>query len=458
VTGDPSTPALPPGFELGVATAAYQIEGAARADGKGASIWDTFTAREGAILDGSDGGVACDHYHRYAEDVALMAGLGVDAYRFSFAWTRIQPDGSGPPNPAGLDFYDRLIDALLEAGVAPTPTLLHWDLPQALEGEGGWTNRETAHRFAEYAAILGERYADRVRRWMTLNEMVVQTLFGYGVGAHAPGRALLFDALPVAHHQLLGHGLALQALRAAGATSVGLAANHAPVWSDDDPADREAASFYDDLHNWLFADPVVLGRYPDGWADAMPGPVADDLVVIGAPVDFYGVNYYCPMKVAAPTGQASAAATDGVELPDGLAFEFRNVEGHPTTGFGWPVVPAALTDLLVSLKGRYGDALPPVFITENGCAYPDTLSPDGSVDDTDRIAFVAGHLGAVADAIAAGVDVRGYYLWSLMDNFEWAAGYTQRFGLVHVDYATQRRTPKASYAWYRDLIARHHAG
>jgi beta-glucosidase len=447
-------PDLGPEFEWGVAAAAYQVEGAAREDGKGVSIWDTFAAQPGTILDGSTGEVACDHYHRYPEDVALLHDLGVDNYRFSFAWTRIQPDGSGPVERRGLDFYDRLVDALLEAGITPTPTLLHWDLPQALEDVGGWTARETAHRFADYAALLGEHFADRVPCWMTLNEMVVQTLFGYGVGAHAPGRALLFDAVPVAHHQLLGHGLATQALRAAGATSIGLAANHAPVWSSDDPADIEAARFYDDLHNWLFADPVVLGRYPDGWAEAMPIE-GDDLVVISTPVDFYGVNYYCPMQVAAPTGAASTAATDGVALPDGLPFEFRAVSGYPTTDFDWPVVPQALTSLLVTLKERYGDRLPPIFITENGCAVNDGPDAAGNVDDQRRIDFLAAHLAAVAEARERGVDVRGYYQWSITDNFEWAAGYTQRFGLVHVDYATQRRTPKASYHWYRDLIDAH---
>lgn len=435
---------LPAGFLFGTSTASYQIEGAATEDGKGPSIWDTFTAEPGRIIDGSSGAVACDHYHRYAEDVALMARLGAQGYRFSVAWPRIQPTGAGPVNQAGLGFYDRLVDALLAAGIAPMATLYHWDLPQALEDQGGWLNRDTALRFAEYAAIMADRFADRVTHWVPVNEPNVVTLMGYGMGIHAPGKALMFDALPVAHHTLLAHGLAVQALRAAGATGIGTATNHFPVWpATDSEGDRAAADLFDGLWNRLFADPILLGRYPEGFGEAMPGPVEDDLRLISAPLDFYGVNYYNPMGVK--------AAAEGAAVP----FDYSDVPGYPTTDFGWPVVPDGLREQLVTLKDRYPE-LPPVFITENGCSYnmgPDPEGdPAGVVDDQPRIDYLDSHLRAVATAIDEGVDVRGYYCWSLMDNFEWSEGYTQRFGLVHIDYETQRRTPKRSFDWYADLI------
>lgn len=431
---------LPAGFLFGTSAASYQIEGAAREDGKGPSIWDTFTAEPGRIVDGSSGAVACDHYHRYAEDVALMARLGAQGYRFSVAWPRIQPTGSGPVNEVGLGFYDRLVDALLEADIAPMATLYHWDLPQALEDQGGWLNRDTALRFGEYAAVMADRFADRVTHWVPVNEPNVVTLMGYGMGIHAPGKALMFDALPVAHHTLLAHGLAVQALRAAGANGIGTATNHFPVWpATDSEGDRAAADLLDGLWNRLFADPILLGRYPDGFGEAMPGPVEDDLRLISAPLDFYGVNYYNPMGVK--------AAAEGADLP----FDYSDVPGYPTTDFGWPVVPDGLREQLVTLRDRY-PGLPPVLITENGCSY--NMGPDdaGVVDDQPRIDYLDSHLRAVAAAIDEGVDVRGYYCWSLMDNFEWSEGYTQRFGLVHIDYETQRRTPKRSFDWYADLI------
>lgn len=436
---------LPDGFLFGTSTASYQIEGAATEDGKGPSIWDTFTAEPGRIVDGSNGAVACDHYHRYAEDVALMARLGARGYPFSVAWPRIQPTGSGPVNEAGLGFYDRLVDALLEAGIAPMATLYHWDLPQALEtasdgAGGGWLNRDTALRFGEYAAIIADRFADRVTHWVPVNEPNVVTLMGYGMGIHAPGKALMFDALPAAHHTLLAHGLAVQALRAAGATGIGTATNHFPVWpATDSEGDRAAADLFDGLWNRLFADPILLGRYPEGLAEAMPGPVEDDLRLISAPLDFYGLNYYNPMGVK--------AAAEGAEVP----FDYADVPGYPTTDFGWPVVPDGLREQLVTLRDRY-PGLPPVLITENGCSYNVGPDADGVVDDQLRIDYLDSHLRAVAAAIDEGVDVRGYYCWSLMDNFEWAEGYTQRFGLVHIDYETQRRTPKRSFDWYADLI------
>jgi beta-glucosidase len=443
-----------PDFLWGVATAAYQIEGAVTEGGRGLSVWDTFSAEPGRTANGDTGAVACDHYHRYAEDVALMKDLGVDAYRFSFAWPRIQPSGSGPANAEGLAFYDRLVDALLAQGIEPVPTLFHWDTPQALEDAGGWMLRDIADRFAEYAAILGERFSDRIGRWITINEPMVVTMFGYAVGAHAPGMQLSFDALPVAHHQLLAHGRAAQALRTAGARSIGIASNHGPTWpATDSEDDRAAAALYDNLVNWMFADPVILGEYPDGIGDGMPGPVADDLALIGGSVDWFGINYYMPSLIGAPGGGADTGVTDGFVLPEGLPFEPRAIDGRERTDFGWPVVPEGFGEILQAFATRYGDRLPPIYITENGCAINDGPDESGRVADRRRIEYLDGHLRALRQAMDAGVDVRGYFHWSLLDNFEWAAGYSQRFGLVHVDYATQRRTPKDSFAWYRDMIA-----
>ena len=439
---------LPADFRWGASTAAYQIEGAVHEDGRGPSVWDVFAARPGAVRDGHTGAVACDHYHRYAEDIALMRGLGLDGYRFSIAWPRIQPTGSGPVNAAGLDFYDRLVDALLAAGITPLPTLFHWDLPQALEDTGGWLDRDTAYRFAEYAALVADRLGDRVPAWITLNEPFVHMVYGYALGIHAPGRALMLDALPAAHHQLLGHGLAATVLRERG-LAVMIANNLTPVRpATDDPADVAAATAYDALHNRLFTDPLLLGRYPDlsafGLAEDLGGCVLPgDLELIAAPgLDGLGVNYYNPTRIAAPTDP-------------GLPFTEAPIDGVPRTAFDWPVVPDGLRELLVGLRDRYGAALPPVTITENGCSVADEPAADGTVQDQPRIDYLTGHLDALAAAVAEGVDVRGYYTWSLLDNFEWAQGFSQRFGLVHVDFDTQRRTPKASYAWYRDLIATH---
>ncbi|MGW1838744.1 GH1 family beta-glucosidase [Streptomyces sp. NPDC002067] len=438
-------PRFPASFLWGVSASAQQTEGAIDEDGRGRSSWDAFAERPGRIKDGSDSRVATDHYHRYREDVALLRELGAGAFRFSVAWPRVVPDGDGAVNARGLDFYDRLVDALLAAGVAPVPTLFHWDTPLALEERGGWLRRETAAHFAAYADAVAARLGDRVERWITLNEPAELTLLGYGIGEHAPGRRLLFDALPAAHHQLLGHGLAVQALRARGAGNIGIANSHGPTWAASaSAADTGAADLYDLLLNRLFADPPLLGRYPDDDVAALlPGPVAEDLKIIGEPLDWYGINYYQPTRVGAPPPGGAAADFGGLTLPPELPFAPREIEGYPRTGFGWPVVPEALTELLLSFRDRYGDRLPPVLITENGCAY------DGT-DDRERIAFLDGHLRALHAAMAAGVDVRGYFVWSLTDNFEWAEGYTQRFGLVHVDYATQLRTPKASFRWLRD--------
>ncbi|MER5640550.1 GH1 family beta-glucosidase [Kitasatospora sp. NPDC002227] len=439
---------LPAGFRWGVSTASYQIEGAVEEDGRGRSVWDAFVERPGAVKDGHTGRVACDHYHRYGEDVALMRELGLDGYRFSIAWPRVQPGGSGAVNAAGLDFYERLVDSLLEAGITPLPTLFHWDLPQALEDEGGWLARDTAYRFAEYVSAVLGRLGDRVPAWITLNEPFVHMVYGYAMGIHAPGRALMLDALPAAHHQLLGHGLAASVLREHG-REVLIANNLTPVQAASEAeADVVAAEAYDALHNRLFTDPLLLGRYPDlsAFGVELDGVVRDgDLKLISGPgLDGLGVNYYNPTRISAPTDP-------------GLPFSDVRIEGAPRTAFDWPVVPDGLRELLVGLRERYGAALPPVTITENGCSVADEVAPDGTVDDRFRIDYLAGHLDAVAHAVAEGVDVRGYYTWSLLDNFEWAEGFNQRFGLVHVDFETQRRTPKASYAWYRDLIAAHRA-
>jgi beta-glucosidase len=429
-------------FLWGTATAAYQIEGATGEDGRGASIWDTFSHEPGRTSRGQTGDVACDHYHRWREDVALMAGLGVNAYRFSIAWPRVLPLGSGQVNAPGLDFYDRLVDALLAAGIQPVPTLFHWDLPQALEERGGWLNRDVCELFAEYAAVAAGRLADRVPLWITLNEPFVHMAYGYAMGVHAPGRALLTGALPAAHHQLLGHGLAVQALRAAGARQVALTNNCTPVWpaSRKEP-DVRAADAYDILHNRLFNDPVLLGRYPDlsAYTPALDFVRDGDLATIAAPLDALGVNYYNPTRIAAPTG-------------DGLPFDDAGVSGYPTTAFGWPVVPDGLRELLTGLRTRYGAALPPILITENGCSQEDVPAADGTIDDAARVDFLDRHIAAMRQAMAQGVDVRGYFVWSLLDNFEWAEGYDQRFGLVHVDFDTQRRTPKRSYHWFAEFL------
>ncbi|WP_406202993.1 GH1 family beta-glucosidase [Streptomyces sp. NBC_01017] len=424
-------PQFPAGFLWGVSTSAHQIEGAV--DEREPSVWDTFTAGPGRVKDGSTATVACDHYHRYPQDVALLADLGVDAYRFSISWPRVNA-------PKGLDFYDRLVDELCAAGVRPVPTLFHWDLPVALD----WLERDTASRFAEYVEVVAERLGDRVKKWITLNEPAEHTLLGHALGTHAPGRQLLFDALPVAHHQLLAHGLAVRALRAAGATDIGIANSHGPTWpASQEPADLEAADFYDVLLNRLFADPLLLGQYPDGIGELMPGDVEADLLVIAEPLDFYGVNYYAPTRVGAPQG--TEIEFGGISMPAELPFSVREIEGVPTTDFGWPVVPEGLTELLTGFRERYGDRLPPVVITENGCSYE-------GIDDQERIAYLDGHIRALHRAVEAGVDVRGYFVWSLLDNFEWAEGYARRFGLVHTDYETLTRTPKASYGWLRDVL------
>ncbi|WP_409062319.1 GH1 family beta-glucosidase [Streptomyces sp. SYP-A7185] len=453
-------PVFPAGFVFGAATAAYQIEGAAHEDGRGPSIWDTYCHTPGRVDGGDTGDVACDHYHRYPEDVALLRDLGVDSYRFSLAWPRIQPTGSGPAHAKGLDFYSRLVDQLLEAGIEPAATLYHWDLPQALEDRGGWRVRETAERFGEYAQIAAEHLADRVPRWITLNEPWCSAFLGYSVGRHAPGAQEGTGALAAAHHLLVGHGLAMKALRAAGVQEAGITLNlDRNVPAHDTPADRAAALRADTQHNLVWTEPILAGRYPatehDTWGELISGQDfrrEGDLDLIAQPLDFLGVNYYRPIVVAdAPHREPDPAlrvATDNryqeVAYPD-----------VRRTAMNWPVVPESFTDLLTALKDTYGAALPPIHITENGSAEHDVVDQDGSVHDPDRVAYLHSHLTALLAAMDKGVDVRGYYVWSLLDNFEWALGYAKRFGIVRVDYDTQRRTPKDSYHWYRRLIAAH---
>jgi beta-glucosidase len=456
-------PEFPAGFFFGAATASYQIEGAYDEDGRGPSIWDTFCREPGRVADGATGDVACDHYHRYREDIALLRELGVDSYRFSVAWPRVQPTGSGPANAAGLDFYDRLVDELLASGISPAATLYHWDLPQALEDRGGWRVRETAERFAEYAGVVAARLGDRVDRWITLNEPFCSAFVGYAAGAHAPGAREGRNALAAAHHLLVGHGLAVHALRAAGAREVGITLNPDRLLpATDSPADLAAVRRVETLHNDVWFEPLFAGRYPEHeaetWGELLPSGdgsyrLDGDLGLIGAPLDFVGINYYRPITVAdAPYRDADPATRTAVDV---RADETWRDDVRHTT-MGWPVVPHTFTDLLVDLAERY-PALPPLLITENGSAEADTLDADGRVRDVERIDYLHSHLDALTTALRAGVDVRGYYVWSLLDNFEWARGYGQRFGIIRVDYDTQTRTPKDSYRWYRRLIAAHRA-
>jgi len=440
--------AFPPDFVWGAATASYQIEGATTEDGRGRSIWDDFAERPGVIADGSDGAVACDHYHRWPADIELMQSLGLGAYRLSLAWPRIQPDGGGAVNRAGVAFYDRLVDALLAAGIEPWVTLYHWDLPSTLEAAGGWPVRDTAERFATYAGIVGEALGDRVQRWITLNEPWCSAFLGYGSARHAPGRAEPGAAVAGAHHMLVGHGLAVQALRAVvPQAQVGLTLNLYPVSPADETAgSADAARRIDGLHNRLFLDPVLRGTYPDDVRADLAGVTdfafvrAGDLAVTSQRVDFLGVNYYTGHTVRPGAYPASGQ----VEFLD---------TGLPTTAMGWEVRPDGLRELLNRLTRDYGPI--PMHITENGSAYEDVVEDDGSVHDPERLAYLTGHLAACADAVADGVPLAGYFAWSLMDNFEWGFGYTKRFGLVRVDYETQRRTVKDSGAWYADFLRRH---
>ncbi|WP_104525811.1 GH1 family beta-glucosidase [Blastococcus atacamensis] len=449
---------FPPGFTFGAATASYQIEGAVDVDGRGPSIWDTFSHTPGKTFEGHTGDVACDHYHRFPEDVSLMKELGLSAYRFSVAWSRVLPEGAGPVEQRGLDFYRRLVDELLEAGVAPWLTLYHWDLPQTLQDRGGWADRDTAARFADYAGVMYDALGDRVPHWSTLNEPMCSSLLGYMAGQHAPGHRDPVEASRAVHHLLLGHGLATGLLRDKGADHLGITLNFTPMSpATDDPADVDAARRLDGQQNRMFLEPIVTGAYPvdvaeDLAAAGAPLPVEDgDLEVISTPIDWLGVNYYFESTVRAvtePTGKPSPWI-------GGERIEDVEPEGATTT-MGWGISPSGFTGLLTRLH-RIAPGLP-LFITENGSAWNDVVDDDGQVHDPERVEYLLQHLASVVDAIEQGVDVRGYFAWSLMDNFEWARGYDQRFGLVHVDYRTQQRTLKDSARVYAEILRRHRDG
>ncbi|MFD5828000.1 GH1 family beta-glucosidase [Lentzea sp. NPDC060358] len=441
---------FPAGFRWGVATSAYQIEGAAALDGRGPSIWDTFAAVPGAVANGDTGEVAADHYHRWAEDVRLLVDLGVDAYRFSVSWSRVLPEGRGKVEQRGLDFYRRLVDTLRDNDVEPFLTLYHWDLPQALEDEGGWRNRDTAGWFADYAATVHEALSDGVSKWTTLNEPYCSSVVGYAEGRHAPGAREGHGALAAVHHLLLGHGLAVQSMRANGVAGqeFGIVLNQSPtVPVTDSPADVAAAVRQDVLLRRQFTDPLFGGEYPPEM-ESMYGALTDfsfrhdeDLSIIGQPLDYVGLNYYYRLHVAdAPHREPDPAKRTAHDI----GVDTSQLPNVQRTGMGWPVEPEGLTTALTDLKARHPH-LPPIYVTENGCVFPDT---EGFLDN-DRITFLRDHIAA---AQAADVDLRGYFCWSLLDNFEWAHGYKHRFGLIHVDYQTQERTPRASYHWYRDFI------
>jgi beta-glucosidase len=448
---------FPEGFVWGAATASYQIEGAVDEGGREPSIWDTFSRRPGAVHNGDTGDVADDHYHRYRDDVALLADLGVTHYRFSLAWPRLQPDGRGAVNTEGLDFYSRLVDELLAHDISPWVTLYHWDLPQALEDAGGWPVRDTAARFAEYAALTHERLHDRIRYWTTLNEPWCTAFLGYAAGAHAPGRTEPAAALAAAHHLMLGHGLAVSAMRGQDpASQLGITLNLSPADpATDHPVDLDAARRVDAVSNRIFLDPLLRGRYPDDLRQDV-ATVTDfgfvepgDDAVIAAPLDFLGVNYYFRAVVRSnpgepvqdPHSRAWVGSTDVAPVRTGL----------PTTAMGWEIDPTGLSDMLTRVHREYGPL--PLYVTENGAAFDDVVT-DGTVADHDRIAFLDSHFRAALQAIGDGADVRGFFVWSLLDNFEWAYGYSKRFGLIHVDYTTQVRTPKDSARWFAQVTRR----
>ena len=437
---EPMSPAFqfPADFVWGVATSAFQIEGAPDADGRTPSIWDTFCQRPGAIADGSNGRVACEHYRRWQQDVDLIASLGVNAYRFSVSWPRVMPQGQGPANAKGLDFYERLIDGLLAKGVAPHVTLNHWDLPEVLQAEGGWANRDTVHRFVDYALAFADRMGERVAAYTTHNEPWVMAQLGHETGIFAPGIRDVGVAAQVSHHLLLSHDLTLKALRASGLKSpLGIVLNLSPMHpATSSPEDLARTTLEDGrLLRW-YMDPLFHGRYPQDVLDALGADVpairSGDLAAICQPLDFMGINYYTRAVVSA--GQPFDVATSGL----------------PLTDMNWEIYPQGLTELLLRVHRDY--RVPPLYITENGGAFADQVV-GGQVHDADRTRYLADHIGAVAEAMRQGVPMAGYMVWSLLDNFEWASGYAKRFGIVHVDYATQQRTPKDSALWYRGFLA-----
>jgi beta-glucosidase len=442
---------FPEGFAWGTATASYQIEGAVAEDGRAPSIWDTFSHTPGKVRDGDTGDVADDHYHRYAEDVELMASLGVGWYRFSLAWPRLAPDGGGTINEAGLDFYSRLIDALLAKGIRPWVTLYHWDLPQVLQDRGGWPERDTAERFAEYAAAVHARLRDRVKHWTTLNEPWVAAFVGHATGRHAPGLIDGEAALRAAHHLMLGHGLAIEAMRAQddGDCQYGITLNLHPVdAATDDPADQDAARRGDGLSNRIFLDPLLRGAYPADLLEDVRA-VSDGAYIrpgdeqrIHVPLDFLGVNYYFRTVVRAGTGDRPSEWVGQEDIE-------KVSRGLPRTEMGWEIDAGGLYDILTRVARDHPGT--PLYVTENGAAFADAKGPDGQVHDPQRIEYLDAHFRAAHRAIADGVDLRGYFVWSLLDNFEWALGYAKRFGLIHVDYETLERTPKDSARWYAEV-------
>lgn len=445
---------FPADFLWGAATASYQIEGASTEGGRGPSIWDTFARTPGKVHGGDNGDIACDHVHRYEKDVALIADLGLPAYRFSASWSRVMPDGRTLED-RGLDFYDRLVDELLAKNIKPVLTLYHWDLPQALEDRGGWLSRDTAFWFADYAVTMHAALGDRVDEWTTLNEPFCSAFLGYGTGVHAPGIAVDDAALVAGHHLLLAHGVATGAMRgeALPGNRFSLVQNFSPVLVHvDDEAHLDAARRFDGLHNRFFLDPVLGRGYPDDvLADlAHLGRFTDaaldrDLEIIATPVDWLGVNYYAPTRVVPLDDPAkpSNCPLPGLRGVDVLPHR------APTTSFGWEQTPGSLTDLLVWL----GERCPvPLVVAENGAAFADEVAADGRVHDAERTTYLREHISAVHDAIAAGADVRGYLAWSLLDNFEWSMGYSQRFGIVHVDFTTQERTVKDSGRFFADVV------
>ena len=428
---------FPPDFVWGAATSAFQIEGAALDDGRAASIWDTFCRTQGAIVDASNGDVACDHYHRLDDDLDLMASLGLKAYRFSTSWSRVQPSGAGAWNEKGLDFYDRLLDGLRSRGIKPYLTLYHWDLPQTLQDKGGWASRDTVARFVEYSLAMSERYADRVESIATFNEPWIVATLGHEQGIFAPGIKDRRMATQVSHHLLLAHGMAVNAMRAAGVTvPLGIVLNQGPIVpaADTEP-DRTRARLEDGLLIRWYMDALFRGRYPadvlEHLGEDAPTVEEGDMRIIRTPIDFLGLNYYTRSIVGSE--------------PNPLAPDTE------VTDMGWEVYPQGLTELLVRLRRDY--PLPPIYITENGAAYPDVPVSANRVQDPLRCEYLRRHIGAVRDAIEADVDVRGYFVWSLFDNFEWAFGYSKRFGMVYIDYDTQARIPKDSAYWFRDFVA-----
>ncbi|TCC60289.1 beta-glucosidase [Kribbella pittospori] len=457
VSGDADLIAgLPAGFRWGVATSAYQIEGAVNVDGRTPSIWDTYCRVHGAIDNDDTGDIACDHYHRMPADVALIKDLGLDTYRFSVAWPRVQPRGKGPVNRAGLSFYDRLVDELLTQGIDPWVTLYHWDLPQELEDAGGWPVRDTAYRFADYAMLVFEALSDRVNTWTTLNEPWCSAMLGYAYGAHAPGRREYPAALAAVHHLLLAHGLATGRMREASPRKldIGITLNVATAYpASDAQPDVDAARRADGMGRRIYLDPLVHGRYPadvvaDLAAEGVELPVEDgDLEIIAAPIDVLGVNYYFSQKFTGYAEDGSTVDSSGMPVSRTLPLN------KPRTAMDWEIVPEGFTDLLVGISRDYPGL--PMVVTENGSAFDDVPDSTGFVADADRTAYFTSHLAAVAAAINQGADIRGYLAWSLMDNFEWAYGYAKRFGIVRVDYETQARTPKQSALYLKSLARQH---